>query len=220
MSEGTTKKIIKVSDEEMAKQQEFSDRVRTILTSKFEPSMPLAFVHTYGCQGNVSDGERIKGILAALGYGFTDDVEQADLILYNTCAVREHAEDRIYGNVGAIKRLKKSNPNLIIALCGCMMQQERVVEKIRKSYPFVDLVFGTHVIHRIPELIYRVLSTGKRVYECPDSAGVIAENLPIRRDGNIKGWLPIMYGCNNFCSYCIVPYVRGRERSREPEDVI
>ena len=220
LSEGTTKKIIKVTDEEMAKQQEFSDRVRTILTSKFEPSMPLAFVHTYGCQGNVSDGERIKGILAALGYGFTDDVEQADLILYNTCAVREHAEDRIYGNVGAIKRLKKSNPNLIIALCGCMMQQERVVEKIRKSYPFVDLVFGTHVIHRIPELIYRVLSTGKRVYECPDSAGVIAENLPIRRDGNIKGWLPIMYGCNNFCSYCIVPYVRGRERSREPEDVI
>lgn len=220
LSEGTTKKIIKVSDEEMAKQQEFSDRVRTILTSKFEPSMPLAFVHTYGCQGNVADGERIKGILESLGYGFTDDVEQADLILYNTCAVREHAEDRIYGNVGAIKRLKKSNPNLIIALCGCMMQQERVVEKIRKSYPFVDLVFGTHVIHRIPELIYRVLSTGKRVYECPDSAGVIAENLPVRRDGNIKGWLPIMYGCNNFCSYCIVPYVRGRERSREPEDVI
>ncbi len=147
-------------------------------------------------------------------------MEKADLILYNTCAVREHAEDRIYGNVGAIKRLKKTNPNLIIALCGCMMQQKRVVDKIRKSYPFVNLVFGTHVIHRIPELIYRVLCTGKKVYECPDEAGVIAEDLPIRRDGNIKGWLPIMYGCNNFCSYCIVPYVRGRERSREPEDII
>lgn len=220
MSEGTMKKIIKVSPSEMAKQHEYTELVRTVLTTRFEPSKPLAFVHTYGCQGNVSDGERIKGILESLGYGFTDDVEKADLILYNTCAVREHAEDRIYGNVGAIKRLKKTNPNLIIALCGCMMQQKRVVDKIRKSYPFVDLVFGTHVIHRIPELIYRVLCTGKKVYECPDGAGVIAENLPIRRDGSIKGWLPIMYGCNNFCSYCIVPYVRGRERSREPEDVI
>ncbi|HCT16239.1 MAG TPA: tRNA (N6-isopentenyl adenosine(37)-C2)-methylthiotransferase MiaB, partial [Ruminococcaceae bacterium] len=203
----------------MAKQHEYTELVRTVLTTRFEPSKPLAFVHTYGCQGNVSDGERIKGILETLGYGFTDDVEKADLILYNTCAVREHAEDRIYGNVGAIKRLKKTNPNLIIALCGCMMQQKRVVDKIRKSYPFVDLVFGTHVIHRIPELVYRVLCTGKKVYECPDEAGVIAEDLPIRRDGSIKGWLPIMYGCNNFCSYCIVPYVRGRERSREPEDV-
>lgn len=220
LSEGTMKKIIKVSPSEMAKQHEYTELVRTVLTTRFEPSKPLAFVHTYGCQGNVSDGERIKGILESLGYGFTDDVEKADLILYNTCAVREHAEDRIYGNVGAIKRLKKTNPNLIIALCGCMMQQKRVVDKIRKSYPFVNLVFGTHVIHRIPELIYRVLCTGKKVYECPDGAGVIAEDLPIRRDGSIKGWLPIMYGCNNFCSYCIVPYVRGRERSREPEDVI
>lgn len=220
LSEGTMKKIIKVSPSEMAKQHEYTELVRTVLTTRFEPSKPLAFVHTYGCQGNVSDGERIKGILESLGYGFTDDVEKADLILYNTCAVREHAEDRIYGNVGAIKRLKKTNPNLVIALCGCMMQQKRVVDKIRKSYPFVDLVFGTHVIHRIPELIYRVLCTGKKVYECPDGAGVIAEDLPIRRDGSIKGWLPIMYGCNNFCSYCIVPYVRGRERSREPEDVI
>ncbi len=220
LSEGTMKKIIKVSPSEMAKQHEYTELVRTVLTTRFEPSKPLAFVHTYGCQGNVSDGERIKGILESLGYGFTDDVEKADLILYNTCAVREHAEDRIYGNVGAIKRLKKTNPNLIIALCGCMMQQKRVVDKIRKSYPFVDLVFGTHVIHRIPELVYRVLCTGKKVYECPDGAGVIAEDLPIRRDGSIKGWLPIMYGCNNFCSYCIVPYVRGRERSREPEDVI
>ncbi len=220
LSEGTMKKIIKVSPSEMAKQHEYTELVRTVLTTRFEPSKPLAFVHTYGCQGNVSDGERIKGILETLGYGFTDDVEKADLILYNTCAVREHAEDRIYGNVGAIKRLKKTNPNLIIALCGCMMQQKRVVDKIRKSYPFVDLVFGTHVIHRIPELVYRVLCTGKKVYECPDEAGVIAEDLPIRRDGSIKGWLPIMYGCNNFCSYCIVPYVRGRERSREPEDVI
>ncbi|MBQ7548088.1 MAG: tRNA (N6-isopentenyl adenosine(37)-C2)-methylthiotransferase MiaB [Clostridia bacterium] len=204
----------------MDRQREYAGLVRTILTSVYEPSEPLAFVHTYGCQGNVADGERIKGILASLGYGFTDDVEKASLILYNTCAIREHAEDRIYGNVGAVKRLKRENPNLIIALCGCMMQQPRVAEKIRASYPFVDMVFGTHVIHKIPELFYRRLTTGKRVFEIPDSDGVIAEDLPVRRDGSVKGWLPVMYGCNNFCSYCIVPYVRGRERSREPEDIL
>jgi tRNA-2-methylthio-N6-dimethylallyladenosine synthase len=205
--------------EELEKQKEYTALAASVLSAQFSKK-PLAFVHTYGCQGNVSDGERIKGMLDAAGYGFTDNVEEADLILYNTCAIREHAEDRIYGNVGAIKKLKKSNPNLKIALCGCMMQQKRVADKIKKSYPFVDLVFGTHAIHRLPELLYKTLSTGKRVYECEDSDGVIAENLPVRRDGNIKGWLPIMYGCNNFCSYCIVPYVRGRERSRRPEDII
>lgn len=208
-----------VSVEELEKQKEYTALAASVLSAQFSKK-PLAFVHTYGCQGNVSDGERIKGMLDAAGYDFTDNVEEADLILYNTCAIREHAEDRIYGNVGAIKKLKKSNPNLKIALCGCMMQQQRVADKIKKSYPFVDLVFGTHAIHRLPELLYKTLSTGKRVYECEDSDGVIAENLPVRRDGNIKGWLPIMYGCNNFCSYCIVPYVRGRERSRRPEDII
>lgn len=205
--------------DELEKQKEYTKLVGSVLSSRFTDK-PLAFVHTYGCQGNVSDGERIKGILGQAGYGFTDNEEEADLILYNTCAIREHAEDRIYGNVGAIKKLKKSNPNLIIALCGCMMQQQRVADKIKKSYPFVNLVFGTHVIHKIPELLYRVLCTGKRVFACDDSDGVIAEPLPVRRDGTVKGWLPIMYGCNNFCSYCIVPYVRGRERSRRPEDII
>lgn len=214
-----TSEIRKISDEELRKQKEYTALAATVLSSRFKKK-PLAFVHTYGCQGNVSDGERIKGLLEAMGYGFTDTVEDASLILYNTCAIREHAEDRIYGNVGAIKKLKKANPDLIIALCGCMMQQPRVAEKIKKSYPFVNLVFGTHVIHRLPELVYRVLCSGKRVFECPDCDGVIAENLPVHRDGAIKGWLPIMYGCNNFCSYCIVPYVRGRERSREPEDII
>ena len=212
-------KNFKVSEEELDKQREYSALVGSVLSSRFTDK-PLAYVHTYGCQGNVSDGERIKGLLETMGYAFTEEIEKADLILYNTCAIREHAEDRIYGNVGAIKKLKKANPNLIIALCGCMMQQKRVTDKIRKSYPFVNLVFGTHVIHRLPEFIYRILCTGKKVYECPESDGVIAENLPVHRDGIIKGWLPIMYGCNNFCSYCIVPYVKGRERSREPEDII
>ncbi len=220
MSDNNTKKSYFVPQDELLKQKEFSALAREILTTKFADKTPLAFVHTYGCQGNVSDGERIKGLLKTIGYGFTEDVNEADLVLYNTCAIREHAEDRIYGNVGALKNIKKQNPDLIIALCGCMMQQEHVTQRIKKSYPFVNLVFGTHVIHKIPELMYKVLRSGKRVFCSPESDGVIAEELPVHRDGKIKGWLPIMYGCNNFCSYCVVPYVRGRERSRQPEDIL
>lgn len=220
MSDKTASEKFMVSAEEIEKQKEYFALVSAVLNAKYPDRTPLAMVHTYGCQGNVSDGERIKGLLENCGYGFTDDVNEADLVLYNTCAIREHAEDRIYGNVGALKNIKKDKPDMIIALCGCMMQQEKVSQKIRKSYPYVNLVFGTHVIHKVPELLYNVLRSGKRVFSNPESEGVIAENLPIHRDGNIKGWLPIMYGCNNFCSYCIVPYVRGRERSREPEEII
>lgn len=220
MSDKSVFEKFQVSAEEIEKQKEYFALVSAVLNAKYPDRTPLAMVHTYGCQGNVSDGERIKGLLENCGYGFTDDVNEADLVLYNTCAIREHAEDRIYGNVGALKNIKKDKPDMIIALCGCMMQQEKVSQKIRKSYPYVNLVFGTHVIHKVPELLYNVLRSGKRVFSNPESDGVIAENLPVHRDGNIKGWLPIMYGCNNFCSYCIVPYVRGRERSREPEEII
>ncbi len=220
MSDKTVVKNFQVSNEEIEKQKEYAALASSVLNAKYPEKTPVAFVHTYGCQGNVSDGERIKGLLEKCGYSFTDDVNEADLVLYNTCAIREHAEDRIYGNVGALKNIKKDRPDMIIALCGCMMQQEKVAAKIKKSYPYVNLVFGTHVIHKLPELLYNVIRSGKRVFSSPESDGVIAENLPVHRDGNIKGWLPIMYGCNNFCSYCIVPYVRGRERSREPEDII
>ena len=220
MNDSSTVKNFLVPQEEILKQQEFTQLVHSLISLKYSDRQPLAMVHTYGCQGNVADGERIKGILEKCGYAFTDDVSEADLVLYNTCAIREHAEDRIYGNVGALKNVKKANPDMIIALCGCMMQQEKVAERIRKSYPYVNLLFGTHVIHKLPELLYNVLRSGKRVFMNPDSDGVIAENVPVHRDGTVKGWLPIMYGCNNFCSYCIVPYVRGRERSREPEDII
>lgn len=204
-----------ISKEELEKQREYTALARTLVEARFEGKTPKAFVHTYGCQGNVSDGERLQGMLQQMGYDFTDDMKKADLVLYNTCAIREHAEDRIYGNVGALKQYKKSNPNLIIALCGCMMQQERVAEKIRRSYPFVDLLFGTHVSYKLPEFIYKKLSTGKRVFDITESDGNIVEGLPIKRDGKFKAWVPVMYGCNNFCSYCIVPYVRGRERSRD-----
>ncbi|MBR3754538.1 MAG: tRNA (N6-isopentenyl adenosine(37)-C2)-methylthiotransferase MiaB [Clostridia bacterium] len=209
-----------VSLDEIKRQREYVSLAKTVLESRFSGETPLAFVHTFGCQGNVSDSERMKGWLSQMGYGFTEVIEEADLVLYNTCAVREHAHDRVFGNVGALKPIKEKKPGMIIALCGCMMQQEHVWQKIRKSYPYVNLVFGTHALHRLPELMYKVLCGGKRVFEVENCDGYIAEGIPVRRDGSFKGWLPIMYGCNNFCSYCIVPYVRGRERSRSSEAVL
>ena len=208
-----------VTDEEMERQRAFAREAAPLLTQRFG-GQPLAYVHSFGCQQNVSDGERIQGMLAEMGFGFTDSPDSADLILFNTCAVRGHAEDRVLGNVGALKARKKAHPSCIIGLCGCMVQQEQVARKIKESYPYVNLLFGTHAIHRLPELILRLVREEKRVFERPEMDGLLAENVPVRRDSSFKGWLPILYGCNNFCSYCIVPYVRGRERSRRPEDVI
>ncbi|HJA26097.1 MAG TPA: tRNA (N6-isopentenyl adenosine(37)-C2)-methylthiotransferase MiaB [Candidatus Fournierella merdigallinarum] len=182
---------------------------------------PLAYVHSFGCQQNVNDGEKIKGVLADAGFGLCDAPEQADLILFNTCAVREHAEQRVFGNVGALKSLKEQKPRLIIGLCGCMAQQPTVVEKLRQSYPFVDLVFGVNAIDTLPQLLAQKLAGGKkRLLQTPVERADIVEDVPIRRDSHFRAWLPIMYGCDNFCTYCIVPYVRGRERSRRPEDVL
>ena len=181
---------------------------------------PLAFVHSYGCQQNVNDGERIKGVLMDIGYGLCDKPEDADLILFNTCAVREHAEQRVFGNVGALKGLKEKKHDLIIGLCGCMANQKHVVEKLRQSYPYVDLVFGVDGIDTLPQLIAQKLQKHKRVLMEPAQRPVIVENIPIRRESEFRAWLPIMYGCDNFCTYCIVPYVRGRERSREPAAIL
>ena len=180
---------------------------------------PLAMVDTYGCQQNEADSEKIRGYLAEMGYGFTQDEFQADVIVVNTCAVREHAEMRVLGNVGALNHSKKARPGQIIAVCGCMVQQEHMAEKIKMSYPVVDLVFGPHELWRFPELLNQVMEKHKRVFAI-DKAESVAEGIPLRRDGKVKAWLSIMYGCNNFCTYCIVPYVRGRERSRRPEDVL
>ena len=182
--------------------------------------VPLAYTHSYGCQQNVSDGEKINGMLYRMGYDITDDPEKADFILYNTCAVRENAENRVFGNLGALKHLKNRNPDLIIAVCGCMVQQEHIAERIKKTFPFVDLVFGTHVLHRFPEFLYSIFEKGKRVFELPQCDGVICEGIPVKRDSRFRASVPIMYGCNNFCTYCIVPYVRGRERSRAPGEII
>ncbi|MDR3552065.1 MAG: MiaB/RimO family radical SAM methylthiotransferase, partial [Clostridia bacterium] len=200
----------------------FCEQVLAINRRVFENtgSQPLAFIRTYGCQQNASDSERLGGMLARMGYGFTENAQNADLVLFNTCAVREHAEQRVFGNVGALKPLKQLRPSVIIGLCGCMVQQEHIVQKLRKSYPYVDLVFGTHALQRLPELLYRVMTQEGRVYETPEADDGIAEGLPVRRSGGVKAWLHVMYGCNNFCSYCIVPYVRGREKSRRPEAVL
>lgn len=178
-----------------------------------------AYTKFYGCAQNEADMETIRGMLEQMGYDFTDSPEDADIITINTCAVREGAEDRIYGNVGAFKKLKEKNPDLIIVVCGCMTQQAHIVDKLKKSYPYVDIVFGTHGIEKFPERLLKRLSGSKRILEIEES-GRIVEGLPIKRKPGTSANVSIIYGCNNFCSYCIVPYTRGRERSREKECII
>lgn len=176
-------------------------------------------VQTLGCQMNAKDSEKITAILEYIGYRETEE-PVADFVLYNTCTVRENANLKIYGRLGYLKNHKKANPSMRIALCGCMMQEEDEVERIRKSYPFVDLVFGTHNIYKLPELFYSQIQSGRRVIDVWKEAEEIVEDLPGKRKYPFKTGINIMFGCNNFCSYCIVPYVRGRERSREPQDIL
>jgi tRNA-2-methylthio-N6-dimethylallyladenosine synthase len=202
-------------------QEFYISEVQKIMQVRKRGKVPMALVHTYGCQQNVADSEKIKGLLAQMGFSFTENEEEADFILFNTCAVRGHAENRVFGNVGALKDLKRRHPSLIVSLCGCMMEEKQASEHIRQKFPFVSLVFGTHVLHRFPELLWTTLTESRRVFERGDEQedARIVEGLPIRRDGTTRAWLTVMYGCDNFCSYCIVPYVRGRERSREPEAI-
>ena len=177
-------------------------------------------IKTYGCQGNLADSEKISGILESLGFVRTDNDESADLIIFNTCAIRENAENRVFGELGRIKNLKKDNPNLVMAICGCMSQEEKIVNTIKEKYPQVDIIFGTHNIHKIDEYLYEVYKSNKRIAEVFSFEGDIVENVPVVRDHNRKAWVNIMYGCDEFCTYCIVPYTRGKERSRMPEDII
>ncbi|WP_125114485.1 tRNA (N6-isopentenyl adenosine(37)-C2)-methylthiotransferase MiaB [Agathobaculum sp. Marseille-P7918] len=205
---------VTVSQEQLQSQFTYIDAVAALIRGK----QLRAYTHTFGCQQNEADTERIRGMLHEMGYTMTDKPEDADFILFNTCAVREHAEDRAFGNIGALSHLKKQRPDVVIALCGCMAQQEKNVEKIKKSYPQVSLLFGTHALWRFPSLLYRALTEKKRVFDIGGEDD-IAEGLPVLRAQGPKAWLSIMYGCNNFCTYCIVPYVRGRERSRRPEEI-
>lgn len=181
---------------------------------------PLANTETYGCQQNENDTERIRGMLKEAGFEFCDRADTADLVIYNTCAVRENAEHKVFGRLGILKHIKESRPEMIIGLCGCMVQQESITEKIKQTYSHVDLIFGTHALYKLPELLYKTITGKKSVVSIENSDGEIAEDIPVLRTDDNKAWVSVMYGCNNFCSYCIVPYVRGRERSRRPEAII
>ena len=203
---------------EIEKQREFMRQVCDV--SLALPMRPLAYVDTYGCQQNEADSEKLRGMLHEMGYGFTGDEFEADVIIINTCAIRENAENRVLGNVGALVHTKKAKRSQLIAFCGCLAGVPETVEKIRQSYRHVDLVFSPEKLWRFPEMLFRALSAKGRVFDTDIEEGRIAEGLPSHRDGTVKAWLPIMYGCNNFCSYCIVPYVRGRERSRSPEAIL
>lgn len=183
-------------------------------------SQPLVYLKSFGCQQNVSDGEKIKGMLFKVGYGFTDSLDSAQLIIYNTCAVRENAEDKVFGTIGDLKHIKEQNPDLIIGLCGCMAQQQHISDRIKETYKQVDLVFGTFAYNDLYGMLWDVIDKRKRVFNIAENHIDIDEDFLQLRDDKIRAFVPIMYGCNNFCTYCIVPYVRGRERSRNPESVI
>ena len=177
------------------------------------------FIETWGCQMNEEDSEKLSGMLKSIGYTRTEVKEEASIILFNTCCVRENAENKVYGNLGNLKKLKKKNPDLIIGICGCMMQQQGMADKILKEFPYVDIIFGTHNAYKFPEYLNRVKTEGVQVKEILDKETKIVEGIPVDRESSVKGFVTIMYGCNNFCTYCVVPYVRGRERSRKPEDI-
>ena len=212
------KKTTVISQEALQQQLAFCSQIKEYWHS--QSITPLAYVETYGCQQNEADSERIRGLLIESGYAITDTSEGADVVVMNTCAIREHAEQRVFGNLGALTHVKRRHPRQKIFLCGCMAGQQHVVERIKKSYPHVDGVFSTHHLWQFPELLHRVLFVGKRTYFTQDEPGSIAEGLPQSRDNTLKAWVSIMYGCNNFCTYCIVPYVRGRERSRKSADIL
>ena len=207
-----------ISQEQLQQQFAYCDQINMLWNSR--GITPTAYVETYGCQQNEADSENIRGLLSQSGYTITDTAEGADVVVMNTCAIREHAEQRVFGNLGALTHTKRRHPGQKIFLCGCMAGQTKVSDRIKKSYPHVDGVFSTHHLWQFPEILYRVLTGKKRIFYVEDEAGSIAEGLPHLRDSKLKAWVSIMYGCNNFCTYCIVPYVRGRERSRKPEDIL
>lgn len=208
--------------QEPDRQYYYMDRCKELIYEKqSELNRPITYcVTTFGCQMNAHDSEKLKGILEAIGYEESQD-ENADFVIYNTCTVRENANQKLYGHLGLLKSLKKNkNPHMIIALCGCMMQEPHVVATIKDKYPFVNIVFGTHNIYKLAEFVYSSLTGHKQVIEILDKSSVTVEDLPQKRKYSFKSGVNIMYGCNNFCSYCIVPYVRGREKSRKPDDIL
>ncbi|NLC73517.1 MAG: tRNA (N6-isopentenyl adenosine(37)-C2)-methylthiotransferase MiaB [Ruminococcaceae bacterium] len=213
-----TKKTGEIPESEILRQSDICAQIAEINAAL--PKMPLAMIDTYGCQQNEADSEILRGYAGMMGFGFTDKPEDADLIIVNTCAIREHAEMRVLGNVGALRHIKAKNPNLKVAVCGCMVQQEHMANKLKRSFRVVDIAFGPHELWRFPELYKKSIESGERIFENSPSDGAIAEGMPVIRQDNIRAWISIMYGCNNFCTYCVVPHVRGRERSRKSADIL
>ena len=207
-----------ISEAQLQEQFAFCDKIAAYWYDHNET--PTAYVETYGCQQNEADSEKIRGFLTQAGYRIIREAEGADVVVMNTCAIREHAEQRVFGNLGALTHTKRRHPRQKIFLCGCMAGEAKVSDRIKKSYPYVDGVFSTHHLWQFPEILWNVLSRKKRQFYIEDEAGSIAEGIPQVRDSRLKAWVSIMYGCNNFCTYCIVPYVRGRERSRKMEDIL
>ncbi len=208
--------IKRITEAELNIQRAYVAKIKELIYDK----NLYAHIRTYGCQQNEADSEILAGYAESMGYKLTDDAEKADMILVNTCAVREHAELKALSITGQFKHLKEKKPSLLIGICGCMVSQETRKEKIKKSYPYVDFLFGTSMLYRFPEILYKALGDNGRLFYLDNSDGNIAEGMPVHRESKFKAWVSIMYGCNNFCTYCIVPYVRGRERSRKKEDIL
>ena len=207
-----------ISQEALENQFAFCDKIAALWAA--QGVTPKAYVETYGCQQNEADSEKLRGYLTQSGYAICQEAEGADVVVMNTCSIREHAEQRVFGNLGALTHTKRRHPTQKIFLCGCMAGEEKVSARVKESYPYVDGVFSTHHLWQFPEILYNVLTKKKRQFYVADEAGSIAEGIPQVRDSKLKAWVSIMYGCNNFCTYCIVPYVRGRERSRRPEAIL
>ena len=207
-----------ISEDQLQQQLAFCDKIQALWHE--QGRTPTAYVETYGCQQNESDSEKLRGYLSMSGYTMSSEAEGADVVVMNTCAIREHAEQRVFGNLGALTHTKRRHPEQKIFLCGCMAGETKVSDRIKKSYPHVEGVFSTHHLWQVPEILWNVLNRNKRQFYIADEAGSIAEGIPQLRDSKLKAWVSIMYGCNNFCTYCIVPYVRGRERSRKMEDIL
>ena len=207
-----------ISQAQLENQFAYCDKIAALWQE--EGRTPTAYVETYGCQQNEADSEKIRGFLTQSGYTIVKEAEGADVVVMNTCAIREHAEQRVFGNLGALTHTKRRHPEQKIFLCGCMAGETKVSDRIKNSYHHVDGVFSTHHLWQFPEILFNVLTKKKRQFYVTDEPGSIAEGIPQVRDSSLKAWVSIMYGCNNFCTYCIVPYVRGRERSRQPEDIL
>ena len=213
-----SKQTTVINQDQLNQQFGYCDKIATYWHD--QNTTPTAYVETYGCQQNEADSEKIRGYLTQSGYAIVQEADGADVVVMNTCAIREHAEQRVFGNLGALTHTKRRHPAQKIFLCGCMAGETKVSDRIKKSYPHVDGVFSTHHLWQFPEILWNVLSKKKRQFYVEDEAGSIAEGIPQVRDSKLKAWVSIMYGCNNFCTYCIVPYVRGRERSRKMEDIL